>query len=189
MSKNSEAVKLWRKNTKRKMVEAMGSHCQICKYNKCFDALELHHINPSEKEFGFGAIMAHPVKWDIIKEELKKCILLCSNCHREVHDNLVEIPKIYQQFDESLIIATPLKNKIITNCPVCNEIKNNYRTTCSTKCAASLKGKVDWDSIDLIDLVENQNIPKTKIADQMNCSDQAVSKRYKKLKAALLIKE
>ena len=51
MSNKSEAVKIWRKNTKQKMIKAMGNHCQICNYNKCPEALELHHIDPSEKEF------------------------------------------------------------------------------------------------------------------------------------------
>jgi hypothetical protein len=58
-------------------------------------------------------------------------------------------------------------------------VRNRF---CSLSCAASTKQKVDWDSINLIDLIENQKIPKTKIAEMMHCSDQAVNKRYKKLK-------
>jgi hypothetical protein len=32
-------------------------------------------------------IVASFIDWDVIKEELDKCILVCSNCHREIHYN------------------------------------------------------------------------------------------------------
>ena len=51
MSKNSEAVKRWRKNTKDRMVIAMGGCCQICGYNKTHKALEFHHINQMKKKW------------------------------------------------------------------------------------------------------------------------------------------
>ena len=50
MSIKSEHVKQWRRNMKQKVVIAMGNKCQICAYNKCNDALELHHLDPNEKE-------------------------------------------------------------------------------------------------------------------------------------------
>ena len=51
MSKSSEAVKKWRRNTKLKLITCMGSKCQICGYNKSQNALEFHHIDPEEKDF------------------------------------------------------------------------------------------------------------------------------------------
>lgn len=101
MSKNSEAVKRWRKNTKERMVNSMGGCCQICGYNRTHKALEFHHIDPNEKEMGFGETRANNVKWAILIEELKKCILLCSNCHKEVHEGITELPKSYARFDEA----------------------------------------------------------------------------------------
>lgn len=187
MSNKSEYVKEWRKNTKQKVLVCMGKECQICNYNKCPEALEFHHLDPNKKEFGLGSIMATPVSWEKIVLEMMKCILLCANCHREVHSNFTEIPKNYQKFNESLLQLPEnihlLKVTKTSYCPVCNKQKDNRNIYCSLSCAASTKGKVNWDSIDLIDLIENQKIPKTKIADMMNCSDQAVNKRYKKLKA------
>jgi predicted HNH restriction endonuclease len=77
-----------RKEKKRKAVEHMGGKCSICGYDKCMDALEFHHVNPEEKEvptrFEFRT-----QKWETIVEELKKCIVLCSNCHREVHASML----------------------------------------------------------------------------------------------------
>lgn len=179
MSKSSEYVKAWRKNTKQKIVTSMGGCCQICSYNKCNDALELHHLNPNEKDFGVSAFMRHPVKWESIVTEIKKCILLCSNCHKEVHKGISIVPNIYQKYDEALILV----KETVTFCPVCNKQKETRNKYCSLSCAASTQGKINWNSVDLIDLIENQKLSKTKIANMMNCSDQAVNKRYKKLKA------
>ena len=50
MSYSSEKVKQWRKNTKNRMVAAMGGCCQVCGYNKSTNALEFHHIDPKEKD-------------------------------------------------------------------------------------------------------------------------------------------
>lgn len=194
MSIKSEHVKQWRRNMKQKVVIAMGSKCQICGYSKCNDALELHHLDPSEKEFGLGAIMARPVKWTRIIEEIKKCILLCSNCHKEVHRGISEIPNNYQQFDESLLFTKEAEKIIqikapveITYCPICNKEKPKANVYCSYSCAAKSQKhtQFNWGSIDLIDMIENQNIPKTKIAEQLGCSEAAVRKRYKKLKCIL----
>lgn len=194
MSIKSEHVKQWRRNMKQKVVIAMGNKCQICNYNKCNDALELHHLDPNEKEFGLGAIMAHPVKWEKIVEELKKCIMLCSNCHKEVHKGISIIPNEYQKFDESLLQTKEAKETIqikapkeITFCPICNKEKSHINKYCSYSCAAKSQKhtKFNWDNIDLIDMIENQKLPKTKIAEQLGCSDVAVSKRYKKLKGLL----
>ena len=100
MSKSSQAVKDWRIRTKARIIEAMGSKCNICGYNKCNGALELHHIDPDGKEFSFGGIRANPKSWDKIVEELKKCVLLCANCHREVEMRITSLPEGINKFDE-----------------------------------------------------------------------------------------
>lgn len=62
-----------------------GGKCQCCGYNKYVGALEFHHINSEEKDFG---ISAKGCSWKRVKEELDKCI--CANCHREIHGNPTE---------------------------------------------------------------------------------------------------
>lgn len=178
MSKQSEAVKKWRKNTKQKMVESMGGKCQCCGYNRCNDALDLHHVNPLEKEFSFGSIIAKPKKWDKITEELKKCILLCSNCHREIHANLISLPNRYQKFDESLITMAT-KTEELDSCPICGKDKPKRQKTCSRSCAIRRKGCVDWSNIDLKELLLTNNV--VQIAENLGCSESAVHKRRRKL--------
>ena len=57
----------------------LSKGCEICGYNKCEDALEFHHNG--DKEFN----ISDSKSLKRVKEEIKKCILLCSNCHRELH--------------------------------------------------------------------------------------------------------
>lgn len=83
----TEDVSARRRELKQKSVEYKGGKCQYCGYNKSLSALEFHHVDPTEKDFNLasgGSIK----KWEYVKEELDKCILLCANCHREEHDKL-----------------------------------------------------------------------------------------------------
>jgi hypothetical protein len=177
MSKQSDAVKRWRKNTKRKLIEGFGGACACCGYDKCADALELHHLDPLEKEFGLGSIMANPKKWEALVDEAKKCVLLCSNCHREHHAGITELPEDIQRFDEALIKT---KNKT-DKCPVCGNQKSIQNVTCSKACAAKRANKVDWSVWDdkLIDMTKVMS--KVAIAEKIGVSDTAVRKRIKKL--------
>lgn len=72
-----------RKKNKQKLVEYKGGKCEICGYDKCIDALEFHHLNPAEKEYGLSN--GDTVGFEKLKEEADKCILVCANCHREIH--------------------------------------------------------------------------------------------------------
>lgn len=80
----SEAVQKRRLKLKKMALEYKGGCCSICGYNKCDAALEFHHLDPSEKDFGISA-KGHTKSFDKIKVELDKCILVCSNCHQEIH--------------------------------------------------------------------------------------------------------
>lgn len=72
---------------KLKCLEYKGSSCSRCGYNKYIGALEFHHVDPTQKDFGIGQISLRKFN-DAIKKELDKCIVLCSNCHKEVHNEL-----------------------------------------------------------------------------------------------------
>jgi len=72
-----------RKN-KQKAVDYLGGKCSKCGYNKCNAALDFHHKNSSEKEYGLSNLMKF-TNFNKIKTELDKCVLLCANCHREEH--------------------------------------------------------------------------------------------------------
>ena len=81
-----EKVKIFRKRKKQKSIDYKGGKCCRCGYNKCNDALEFHHLDPSKKDFG----IAQKMSWSFekIKKELDKCSLVCRNCHAEIHAGL-----------------------------------------------------------------------------------------------------
>ena len=59
--------------------------CKKCGENRHY-VLEFHHLDPSKKEFTIGAAMASGrINFEKAKEEIDKCVVLCANCHREVH--------------------------------------------------------------------------------------------------------
>ena len=66
--------------------------CKTCGYAKCARALEWHHID-DDKEHNVARMMAQGRALTSILEEIKKCVCLCSNCHREVHDGVLELNK------------------------------------------------------------------------------------------------
>ena len=68
---------------KQKMIDFKGGACQRCGYNKCNKALEFHHLDPSQKDMKISD--SYNLSWEKIKLELNKCILICANCHRELH--------------------------------------------------------------------------------------------------------
>lgn len=72
-----------RRNMKKQAIKLLGGRCSICGYNKCIDALEFHHENPIEKDFKLGS--GNTMSWREYKKEALKCILVCSNCHKEIH--------------------------------------------------------------------------------------------------------
>ena len=79
-----ESIKRNHLKRKLEMIEYMGGKCSNCGYNKNLAALEFHHVNPLNKSF---EISYHSAKnWLKIKDELDKCILLCSNCYKEIHN-------------------------------------------------------------------------------------------------------
>lgn len=60
--------------------------CSICKYDKCDSAIHFHHLDPKTKLFQVSNM--HSYSYVDIEKEIKKCILLCANCHAEMHENL-----------------------------------------------------------------------------------------------------
>ena len=72
-----------RKALRDRAIDHLGGKCRICGYDECPAAMDFHHLDPYAKDF---AISAGSTSWQRIEPELKKCVLLCANCHREVHD-------------------------------------------------------------------------------------------------------
>lgn len=89
---------------KQQGVDYLGGKCINCGYNKSIWALEFHHKDPSGKLFSWGS---KRTSWKKLKEELDKCILLCSNCHKEEHEkewlsNIVDYHPYYDFMERGL---------------------------------------------------------------------------------------
>ena len=73
-------------NKKIRAVQYKGGCCILCGFNHWISALQFHHIDPSQKDADWNILRKRA--WERIKIELDKCVLVCSNCHYKVHDDL-----------------------------------------------------------------------------------------------------
>ena len=153
-------------------IEAMklfDSKCCKCGYCKNYAALEFHHLDPKEKDFVWTKL--RELSWVKITEELKKCVLLCANCHREEHWP----DAIFENYKE-IEVKTFLNNEMkpTGSCPQCGD--DVYRTKyCSVKCSSTSKRKVKRPSKKKLQKLMSEN-PMVKIASMYGVSDQAVRK-------------
>lgn len=77
---------------KRKAVEYKGGRCCVCGYNRYIGALDFHHIDPSVKEFNISHLRSY--SWGNVKSEVDKCVLVCKNCHSEIHHGLIDLKSL-----------------------------------------------------------------------------------------------
>ncbi len=73
-----------RKRLKEEAVKIAGGKCSVCTYDTCISALEFHHPQKN-KEGNFSTLLKNESRQKLLKEA-GKCILLCANCHRELHN-------------------------------------------------------------------------------------------------------
>lgn len=76
-----------RRKFKQECVDYKGGACMVCGYKTCLDALEFHHLDPKEKDFMVSEVTHTSL--ERVKDELDKCVLLCSNHHREIHAGIL----------------------------------------------------------------------------------------------------
>lgn len=81
---NTETVNRQRK-VKQDAVNYKGGKCQKCGYGKYIGALHFHHIDPDTKDIKWKNFKLRKFN-EAFKLELNKCILLCANCHAEIHN-------------------------------------------------------------------------------------------------------
>lgn len=86
-----EASTRARRRVKRVLVEEAGGKCVLCGYSRCQRALQFHHLDPRSKRFHLGD-GGHSRSLARSREEARKCVLLCANCHAEVEAGITEMP-------------------------------------------------------------------------------------------------
>jgi hypothetical protein len=86
-----ERVSEWRRRVKRVLVQEAGGRCRACGYDRCVAALQFHHVDPEQKKF---ALSREGVTRSLAeaREEARKCVLLCANCHAEVEGGVRNLP-------------------------------------------------------------------------------------------------
>ena len=97
--KRYQQVKEWRHNTKIKLIEGFGSKCCACHLEDDPIVYDFHHLNGDEKEH---TISSKIMSWENLVKEAKKCVMLCSHCHRKVHSGMITLTDIIE-FDETRI--------------------------------------------------------------------------------------
>ena len=73
----------WQQQRKIEAINYKGGKCVKCGYNKYPGALDFHHLDPNQKDFDWSKMRLR--SWNKIVNELDKCVLVCSNCHRIRH--------------------------------------------------------------------------------------------------------
>ena len=127
---------------KYEIIEARGGKCELCGYNKNLSALDFHHKNPDEKEFSLDMKQLASRSLEKLESELNKCIILCANCHREMHNQDLDMSNI------PLLVKDATSTKSFSNrenlssvCPVCGKHfpKMKGKIYCSSECRDSSK--------------------------------------------------
>ena len=89
------AVAKRRKQLREKAIKYKGGKCMICGYSRYSGALDFHHIDEKDKKFGIST-NGITRSWEKTKKELDKCVLICSNCHRELHGAILQPSVVIQ---------------------------------------------------------------------------------------------
>lgn len=85
-----EAVTRRKQKIKRTLVEEAGGCCAVCGYNRCIINLTFHHVDPKEKRFPMTMAIGRSIA--TFRDEAKKCVLVCANCHGEIEAGLIKSP-------------------------------------------------------------------------------------------------
>ena len=123
-----------RKRRKQLFVDRFGGKCQICGYNKCINSLIFHHVDKNTKEF--SPCDAMNISIERGEKELEKCILICANCHGEIHSE-----NYNYEYDISNLF-TPWHE---ITCEFCNKKFKTKRLDlkfCGSKCSQLSQRKV-----------------------------------------------
>lgn len=89
---SGHAVVRHRRASKERAVEFMGGRCALCGRDGPPGLFDFHHLDSRSKSFGLSE-QGISRSWEKTEAEVRKCVMLCANCHREVHAGLRTLPK------------------------------------------------------------------------------------------------
>lgn len=178
-----ENVKNSRQRLKARLLYVAGEKCAICGYNKCSSALEFHHLNPNEKDFTL-ATNANIATAKAL-EEIKKCILVCANCHREIHANLIDISCLTSSYSEEratkiLEKLNDIKAKTLYYCKDCGKLISESKAQRCPECAAKERRICERPSREELKILI-KTVPFVKIGEKFGVTDNAIRKWCKSM--------
>lgn len=179
INQKSINVKNCANNRKEKLIKIFDSKCCLCGFSKYVTALEFHHVNPEDKIFTLtGNGLMRNMETQLV--EVKKCILVCANCHRGIHYHNIPIPldweKLYNEDVANNLLEEyyDKKTKHYTYCIDCGKIIDHSATRCE-ECFHKAQRVVERpDRETLKEMV--RNLPFTQIGKNFNVSDNAIRK-------------
>jgi hypothetical protein len=188
MNKKSKYVKSWCQRRKEDLVKLFGDKCFFCELESYPQVYDFHHITDN-KDFN---ISGKTKSFEKLIEEAKKCIMLCSNCHRLVHSNILKIDMYYEtildenkiknlitQYDENKKRSYFKKTKRQKQnlCLRCGKETKNEKF-CSVKCSSLSQRKVERplrEELEILLITKS----KSEIARNFGVSSNAVNKWIK----------
>lgn len=175
MSVNSKRVMKCTQNRKLVLMDIMGNKCSLCGFDKFPEALEFHHVDPSTKEFPLsGSYLSRTLTTQY--NEMRKCIMLCSNCHRGVHAGYYEIPQNWQEYFNEEKAQSYLQDQESKKwiCQKCGKSIFRGSTLCvdCNKLEAQITERPDRQELKKL----IRTLPFTAIGNQYKVSDNAIRK-------------
>lgn len=170
----------WRFKARRWATEYAGGKCQSCSYDAYQGNLIFHHL--FDKEYEVSRLINGCASWEVILKEINKCVMICANCHGEIHAGLRECPTIdlelRQETLKKLLAERPIpKREQIHSCVSCGKPISKLKKYCDQKCAHKAVERIVWPE-NLKELVEASSA--RAVAKTLGVSDHAVAKRIKR---------
>jgi len=177
---NSQAVIRRQQKMKSQALIYKGNCCVICGYNRSRYSLTFHHIDPEKKDFGISTGIR---SWSKLQKELDKCVLLCANCHGEIHEGITILSNFGPTPEEGLKLIKEAGFKIIDSsqlssqrCRTCGTPITKKATECKPCHASKQRTKINWPTSDELYRRVVQS-SRHQVAKELGVSDNAIKKR------------
>ena len=137
---------------KLELIEYKGGKCEKCGYDKNIAAFDFHHINPEDKDFQLDARHLSNTNIKKLIQESDKCILLCANCHREIHNSKYDkdnLSNLLLEYNSSKSTKLFNKENKMTKCKYCGEFfpYAKGKIYCSSECRYNDKNYPSYEEV------------------------------------------